>query len=53
VLARAARQGLETLTASVLRENWPMLRLATKVGCTPRRSQTDTIEIAFDLNGTP
>jgi acetyltransferase len=50
VLARAARQGLETLTASVLRDNWPMLRLASKVGCVLRQAHADTIEIAFNVN---
>jgi acetyltransferase len=47
VVARAARQGLTTLSASILRDNWPMLRLAVKIGCVPRQAHGDTVEIAF------
>jgi acetyltransferase len=49
VIARAARQGLATLHASVLRDNAPMLRLAMKAGCVLRQAHGETIEIAFNL----
>jgi acetyltransferase len=47
VLKHAARQGLKTLHASVLRDNAPMLRLAMKVGCVFREAHGETVEIAF------
>jgi GNAT superfamily N-acetyltransferase len=47
VIARARRAGLSTLSASILRDNWPMLRLAMKVGCAPRQAHADTVEIVF------
>jgi acetyltransferase len=47
VIARARRAGLSTLSASILRDNWPMLRLAMKVGCVPRQAHGDTVEVAF------
>jgi GNAT superfamily N-acetyltransferase len=49
VLARAARQGFKTLSASILRDNWPMVRLAMKVGCVLREPHGETIEIAFNV----
>jgi GNAT superfamily N-acetyltransferase len=49
VLARAARQGLRTVSASMLRDNAPMLRLAMKVGCVLREAHGETIEIAFNV----
>jgi GNAT superfamily N-acetyltransferase len=48
-LIRAARRGLKTLSASILRDNWPMLRLAMKIGCAPRETHGETIEIAFNI----
>jgi acetyltransferase len=48
-LARAARRGLKILSASILRDNWPMLRLAMKVGCVLREPHDETIEIAFNV----
>jgi RimJ/RimL family protein N-acetyltransferase len=50
VMARAARQGLKTLIASILRDNRPMLRLAMKVGCVMRHAYAETVEIAFNLS---
>jgi acetyltransferase len=50
VMARAARHGLKTLIASILRDNWPMLRLAMKVGCVMRHAYAETAEIAFNLS---
>lgn len=50
VIARAARQGLATLHASVLRDNSPMLRLAMKAGCALRQAHGETIDIAFNIN---
>jgi len=47
VLARAAAQGLKSLSASISRDNWPMLRLAVKVGCELREAHGETVEIAF------
>jgi acetyltransferase len=49
VLARAAAQGFDTLSASIARDNWPMLRLAMKVGCLLREAHGETVEIAFAL----
>ncbi len=49
-LARAAHRGLKALSASVLRDNWPMLRLAMKVGCVLRQAHGETIEIAFNVS---
>jgi acetyltransferase len=49
VLKHAARQGLMTLTASVLRDNAPMLRLAMKTGCVLRAAHGETVEIAFNI----
>jgi GNAT superfamily N-acetyltransferase len=49
VLIRAARHGLKTLSASILRDNWPMLRLAMKVGCVLRETHGETIEIGFNI----
>jgi acetyltransferase len=48
-LRHAARQGLRTLQASVLRDNAPMLRLAMKVGCVLREAHGETVEIAFNV----
>jgi acetyltransferase len=50
VIARAARQGLAILRASVLRDNSPMLRLAMKAGCALRQAHGGTIDIAFNIN---
>jgi len=50
MLKHAARQGLKTLHASVLRDNAPMLRLAMKVGCVLRAAHGETVEIAFDVD---
>jgi acetyltransferase len=50
VLKHAARQGLKTLHASVLRDNAPMMRLAMKVGCMLRAAHGETIEIAFSAD---
>jgi acetyltransferase len=47
VMARAARLGFKTLTASILRDNRPMLRLAMKVGCVMRQAYAETVEIEF------
>lgn len=49
VLKQAARQGLNTLQASVLRDNAPMLRLAMKAGCVFRTAHGETVEIAFNI----
>lgn len=49
VLKHAARQGLKTLHASVLRDNAPMLRLAMKVGCLLCVAHGETVEIAFSV----
>jgi len=48
-LARAARQGLRTLSAFVLYENTAMLRLARKVGLEARKSSGLAVELEFDL----
>jgi acetyltransferase len=48
-LARAARHGLNTLSALVLHENTAMLRLARKVGFEARKSSGLTVELEFDL----
>jgi len=50
MLKHAARQGLKTLHASVLRDNAPMLRLAMKVGCVLRAAHGETVEIAFSVD---
>ena len=50
MLRHAARQGLKTLHASVLRDNVPMLRLAIKVGCLLREAHGETVEIAFNVD---
>ena len=50
VLKHAARQGLNTLHAWVLRDNTPMLRLAMKVGCTFREAHGEAVEIAFHVD---
>jgi GNAT superfamily N-acetyltransferase len=49
VAARAARQGLRTLAATVLRENRPMLRLAMKLGYALRRESVWMVELALEL----
>jgi acetyltransferase len=46
-LARSARQGLTTLSASVLRENRAMLELAAKIGYAPRGTCGVTVEMMF------
>jgi GNAT superfamily N-acetyltransferase len=55
VLARSARQGVKTLSASVLRENHATLRLAAKIGFAPRQASTWNawaIELALALGQT-
>jgi RimJ/RimL family protein N-acetyltransferase len=49
VAARAARQGLRTLTATVLRENRAMLRLALKLGYRLRQESVWMVELALAL----
>lgn len=49
MLARSARQGLETLSGLVLRENSAMLGLAAKIGYVPRRLCAFTVELTFDI----
>ena len=46
-LSRAAKQRLKMLRALILRENTPMLRLAGKVGLTPRESAGFAVEVEF------
>ncbi len=48
MMARSARQGLKTLSALVLRENYPMLRLAAKLGCVRRAECPWTVTLALD-----
>jgi GNAT superfamily N-acetyltransferase len=48
-LARASREGLLLLSALVLYENIPMLRLARKVGFEPCHSLGLTVGLKFDL----
>jgi len=50
MLKHAARQGVHTLHASVLRDNAPMLRLAMKVGCVFREAHGEAVEIAFSVD---
>jgi GNAT superfamily N-acetyltransferase len=47
--ARSARQGLKTLSAMVLRENYPMLRLAAKLGSVPRAECPWSVTFALDI----
>jgi len=49
-LARAARQGLRTLSAVVLHENTAMLRLARKTGFAPTESLGLAAELELDLS---
>jgi GNAT superfamily N-acetyltransferase len=53
MLARSAREGLKTLRASVLRENWTVLRLAAKVGCTAQQTSASAVELIFDVHRQP
>lgn len=46
---RAARQGLKTLCATVLRDNRAMLRLALKLGYVPRQESAWMVELALAL----
>jgi ribosomal protein S18 acetylase RimI-like enzyme len=48
-LARAAQRDLETVTALVLYENRPMLRLARKLGFEVRKSPGLTVELELKL----
>jgi acetyltransferase len=48
-LARAAKQHLQTLSALVLWQNGPMLRLAKKIGFVPRKSSALTVELELDI----
>ena len=50
VLKHAAHQGLNTLRASVLRDNTPMLRLAMKIRCIFGEAHAETVEIAFSVD---
>jgi GNAT superfamily N-acetyltransferase len=50
MLSRAAKQGLKTLSAVVLRENRALLNLAAKVGYVSRPGNPFTVEIAFELH---
>jgi len=52
-LARAARQGLKTLSAFVLWENHAALRLAGKIGYMTRHSSPWALELAFEVARTP
>lgn len=47
--ARAARQGLRTLAASVLRDNRAMLRLAARLGYRLRQENVWMVELALEL----
>jgi RimJ/RimL family protein N-acetyltransferase len=49
-LGHAARRHLNRLSAFVLHENIPMLRLARKVGFAPCKSLGLTVELEFDLD---
>jgi acetyltransferase len=49
MMVRAARQGFETLTALVLRDNRAVLKLVAKVGFTQRAATTYSIELGFAL----
>jgi RimJ/RimL family protein N-acetyltransferase len=49
MLARSARQGLDTLSAVVLRENRAVLRLAAKIGYVQRAANAFTVELIFAL----
>ncbi len=51
-LSRSARQGLKTLSGSVLWENRAMLQLAAKIGCVPREVCAFTVELTFDVGQT-
>jgi len=52
MLARSARQGLKTLSGLVLLENLAMLRLAAKIGYTPREVSAWTVELTFEVGQT-
>ena len=47
MLARSARQGFNSLSAVVLRENRAVLRLAAKVGYVQRAANAWTMELVF------
>ncbi|HTV28263.1 MAG TPA: GNAT family N-acetyltransferase [Xanthobacteraceae bacterium] len=49
LLARAARQRLQTLCAVVQRDNRAILRLAEKIGYTCRAQTSWTLELIFDV----
>src|SRR5579863_7241587 len=49
ILARSARQGLQTLSGLVLLENRAMLGLAAKIGCVPRQVCALTVELTFGV----
>jgi acetyltransferase len=51
--ARSARQGLKTLSAMVLRENYAMLRLAAKLGCVTRAECSWSVTFALDIGAFP
>jgi GNAT superfamily N-acetyltransferase len=51
--ARSARQGLKTLSALVLRENYPMLRLAAKLSCVRRTECPWTVTVVLELGAAP
>lgn len=50
IMARSARQGIETLRALVGRENHAVLCLAAKLGCVPRGSSAFAVDLAFETN---
>jgi len=52
MLVRSARQGLETLSGLVLRENRAALRLAAKIGYVPREVCALTVELALEVGRT-
>jgi GNAT superfamily N-acetyltransferase len=49
MLARSAREGLKTVSASVMRDNHGALRLAAKVGYGLREPSALTVELIFDV----
>ena len=51
MLARSVRQGLETVSAFVLRENRAALRLVAKAGFVPREACALTVELTYQLGG--
>jgi GNAT superfamily N-acetyltransferase len=52
MMARSAGQGLKSLSAMVLRENYPMLRLAAKLGCVRRAECPWSVTVALDIGAS-